>query len=218
MVLFTDTSTGRVEQTSKVWTSNCCWVDFGGSWHWLAEGRPGVGRVSRERDSWRFGDRQRKRSWQEAQTLFSSSMLFFSLWPHHLPNHCLSPSPISHLVTQSNTSWSLHLLWSWSWFWVLVVVFVLGPLPSGLGQEWTLSIVAASSWDSILIAIPSLFWFVSLCDVFFLLLLVEGWQPVLGRGMSWQTSSQLQPAIWITCRCCCRRWQRWWWWLWWRSW
>ena len=104
LVLFTDTSTGRVEQRSKVWTSNCCWVEDGGSWHWLAEGRLGVGRVSRERDSWRFGDRQRKRSWQEAQTLFSSSMLFFSLWPHHLPNHCLSPSPISHLVTQSNTS------------------------------------------------------------------------------------------------------------------
>ena len=99
----------------------------------------------------------------------------------------------------------------------LCICHGLGPLPSGLGQEWTLIIVAASSRDSILLAIPSLFWFVSLCAVFFLLLLVEGWQPVLGRGMSWQTSSQLQPAIWITCRCCCRRWQRWWWWLWWRS-
>ena len=90
---------------------------LGGGWGVLALvgwGASGVGRVSRERDSWRFGDRQRKRSWQEAQTLFSSSMLFFSLWPHHLPNHCLSPSPISHLVTQSNTSWSLHLPWSWS--------------------------------------------------------------------------------------------------------
>ena len=30
LALFTDTSTGRVEQTSKVWTSNCCWVEDGG--------------------------------------------------------------------------------------------------------------------------------------------------------------------------------------------
>lgn len=122
LALFTDTSTGRVEQTSKVWTSNCCWVEDGGSWHWLAEGRRGLG-GSAEKET--VGDLETAK-----ENVLGRRRRRYFLHPC-FSSHC------GHIIFQiivfhpaQSATWLLNLTHL-----DLCICHGLGPLPSGLGQE-----------------------------------------------------------------------------------